>query len=167
MSSKCSTRHFLKNSLGVILAIACAFFPACRHRKPPAVPNIDALTATLKKSAEQTLPAPSLAREQITIDDAPDRVEKRAQQIIDAATKSGGTAVKMTNQDGSISLLAKIPDANSAAFLGAARGESQSISTNADSAISTSGTESELIDIHIHPRATPQQSQPSQSQQKP
>lgn len=99
------------------LAAICAL-AGCRPPKPP--PSIDGLAEALKKSAEKTLAAPSLANEQIVATAKPGECEARAQEILNAAVAAGGTGIKAV-ENGQTSILANVPEQNEEIFKGLLR----------------------------------------------
>jgi hypothetical protein len=86
----------------------------CREKKP--TPSIDGLSAALERSAEQTMPAPTLAGEQIALPVPPSLAEARAAEVIQAASTAGGVAIRSLNAQGQISILATIPENNAESF---------------------------------------------------
>lgn len=101
-----------------IVCLIAALVSARRNVAKPAATDIGALADVLKRAAEEKLAPPAIANEQIVINETPDKAEIRAKEVIDAAIQSGGTAVKTTNPDGSISMLAQIPNTNTELFRG-------------------------------------------------
>src|SRR5438067_11317792 len=112
--------HWLRGLIVFVFIIGGAIFAVTllhRHTTKPAA-RIDALAEVLKQAAEKKLAPPAIANDQIVITDAPDKIEARAKEVIDAAIAVNGTAVKTTNADGSVALLAQIPNQNAAQFRG-------------------------------------------------
>src|SRR5438067_824654 len=112
--------HWLRGLIVFVFIIVGAIFAVTllhRHTTKPAA-RIDALADVLKQAAEKRLAPPAIANDQIIITDAPEKIESRAKEVVDSAIAVNGTAVKTTNADGSVTLLAQIPDQNAAQFRG-------------------------------------------------
>ncbi|MGA3172030.1 MAG: hypothetical protein ABSE62_13565 [Chthoniobacteraceae bacterium] len=95
------------------LAIA-GLLPACHKQTPP--PNIDSLSAALEHDAEKTLAVPSLANEQVILTAGSGRIDAVAAEVVQAASSAGGAALRSTEAQGRLSILATIPDNNADAF---------------------------------------------------
>ncbi|GEM_PF-4085224 len=113
-----------------------------RPRPPKAAPNIDALKASLERSARATLPAPEVANEKVTVVVAKDAVAGEMEKILRLAAADGGTAVKSTT--GATEILASIPANAAAKFTEEVAGK--------PSGVSVKPGENELIDVFITPR---------------
>src|SRR5438067_13614298 len=112
--------HWLRGLIVFVFIIVGAIFAVTllhRHTTKPAA-RIDALADVLKQAAEKRLAPPAIANDQIIITDAPEKIESRAKEVVDSAIAVNGTAVKTTNADGSVTLLAQIPDQNAGQFRG-------------------------------------------------
>jgi hypothetical protein len=108
----------------MVLPVAVALaggIAGCHKQKPP--PSIDGLTDALERSAEKTLPAPSLASEQIILPARPGQTDAQASEVLQAAAAAGGAAIRSLNGQGQISILATIPENNADAFKAALRHE--------------------------------------------
>ena len=125
--------------LGSIWAIV-----SWRRAGAPA-PDISALTESLKKTASEKLSAPVLANEQIALNAAPDQLEVRAKEVIDAAIQAGGTAIKTNEKDGTVLLLVKIPGRNAELFRGLIKG------ARSPNGPAPRDGETRLVEITIHP----------------
>lgn len=104
-----------------LAALLAACLAGCHQEKPP--PSIDVLDAALRRSAEQTLPAPTLASEQVSLSVPPAQADARAAEIIEAASAAGGAAIRSPEAGGRTSILATIPENNVDAFKAATRHE--------------------------------------------
>jgi len=93
----------------------------CNKQKP--TPSIDGLSAALQRSADQTLAAPSLASEQVSLPANPGHIDAQVAEILQAASAAGGVALRSLNAQGQVSILATIPDNNMAAFKATLRHE--------------------------------------------
>jgi hypothetical protein len=97
----------------------------CNKQKP--TPSIDGLSAALQRSADQTLAAPSLASEQVSLPanpgPNPGHIDAQVAEILQAASAAGGVALRSLNAQGQVSILATIPDNNMAAFKATLRHE--------------------------------------------
>ena len=103
--------HWLRGLIVFVFIIGGAIFAVTllhRHTKKPAA-RIDALADVLKQAAEKKLAPPAIANDQVIIADAPEKIESRAREVIDAAIAVNGTAVKTTNADGSVTLKLTMP----------------------------------------------------------
>lgn len=131
----------------VAMLISDAVFSCMHRRSQNRQVNIDSLTDSLKRAAEEKLAPPAIASEQMVITDVPDKIELRAKEVIDAAIQVGGTAVKTVNTDGSVSLLVQIPNMNNALF----RGLVNKAQITKETAVRDGQTR--LIEIVIQPQA--------------
>jgi len=109
----------MQNPLRLPFAVALAGCVAgslagCHQHKP--TPSIDELSAALQRSAEQTIPAPSLASEQIVLPARPGQADAQAAEVLEAASAAGGVAIRSLNPQGQLSILATIPQNNADAF---------------------------------------------------
>jgi len=86
----------------------------CQRQKP--APSIDSLSAVLEKAAETTLPAPTLADEQIVLHAKPGQAAAQVAEVSRAFSAAGAVAITSSNGLGGISIIAEIPTANIAPF---------------------------------------------------
>lgn len=93
----------------------------CHKQKPP--PSIEGLTAALEKTAEQSIAAPSLANEQITLPAPAGQADAAAASVVEAAAAAGGAAIRSTSAQGQFSVLVTLPENNAEAFKAALRHE--------------------------------------------
>lgn len=140
--------------------LSCAIPSACSRRSEPS-PNLDSLKERLKQTAERKLAAPALANEHLVITDAPENIEARAQEVIDAAIQAGGTAIKTTNSDGSVLVIAQVPTINAELFRGLVRKERVTRDNPERSG------EMRIIEISIKPQASGQTEQPPAAEPSP
>jgi hypothetical protein len=82
----------------------------CHKATPP--PSIDGLSTALEKTAEQALPAPSLADEQIIVPARPGQADAQTAEILQLFADAGSTAVSSVNPQGRISILGDVPVVN-------------------------------------------------------
>lgn len=105
--------------LGLIAALLFAIFLVLFiRREKQTAPNLDGLSQALQKSAENALPAPSVASERITVTAQVGDVEAAVDRILKIAADLGGTAVKTPISEGGFSLLVQIPGAQAGRFVG-------------------------------------------------
>jgi hypothetical protein len=74
------------------------------------------LTASLEKSAESALPAPTLAAEEIHLSAPASEHEALANNVVMLATQSGGSAAKAPPDDAGITVLADLPASRAEEF---------------------------------------------------
>jgi hypothetical protein len=103
----------------------------CHKPKPP--PSIDDLSAALERSAEQSLPAPTLASEQVILPAQPGPADAQTAAVIQAASAAGGVAIRTLNPQGQPSILATIPENNADAFKALLRHEKPSMESPSSS----------------------------------
>ena len=107
----------------VVVAVALAgCLGGCHKQKPP--PSVDGLTAALERSAEQTIPTPSLADEQIILPARPGETDAQTTEIVNTFAAAGATAVSRRDDKGQVaSIMANVPEINVDAFKAALRHE--------------------------------------------
>lgn len=114
-------------SMTVLLALALGGLCAGCRKKP--APSIDGIAAALQRTADQTLAAPSLASEQVTISVKPGQAGAEATEALQEASAAGGVGIQSSTADGGISILATVPENNAEAFKAALRHEKAVMAT--------------------------------------
>jgi len=109
----------------ILFALLAVWLGGCRKQKPP--PSIDALSAALERTASQTLTAPPLANERVTLTVKPEQIDARVVEVFKAASAAGGAAIRSVNAQGQVLILATIPENNADAFEAAIRTESSAM----------------------------------------
>jgi hypothetical protein len=113
------------------------------HRKPPVpAPNIDSLKDSLKRTAEASLPAPTVTNDQITVNAKDGSVDSTAETVVKQSATCGGTALKTLDADGSVRLLVQIPGTNGPRFRELVTGKPAP-------AASAAAEESQLIEVIV------------------
>jgi hypothetical protein len=125
-----------------LLLAACLCF-SCK-RRDDRLPNIDGLKDALQKSAETSIPAPTITSGKIALHVAGNKVPAEEERIINLATALDGTAVRSSGGGAASNILVRIPGKNADAFREQATGKP------AQPADSTT-EENQIIEISINP----------------
>jgi hypothetical protein len=107
----------------LVLAAAGAFLVLRPAPRGGAEPNIDGLKGVLERSASNTLSAPEVTNEKLTVFAAKEGIARKTDEIIRMASDAGGTAMKSTTAEGDPEVLASIPASQAAKFIEAVTGK--------------------------------------------
>lgn len=120
--------HFL---LALIAALLLAILATLLvHRKTPSpAANLDDLKNSLQRTAEASLPTPTLTSEQISIKTKDGNVDSASASVIIQSESLGGTALKILDADGSVRLLVQISGSNAVRFRELVTGKSAPATT--------------------------------------
>lgn len=121
-------RYLVAAAVGAALIVIglLVFAPGDRKSRSKSEPNIDVLKGVLKKSAEEALPPPTVATDELVLDVPSPQRDAEIERIVAVAMQLGGTALRTESTEGAPEVLAQIPVENASAFRRQINGEEAS-----------------------------------------